>query len=60
MLATIFLFVVLVFIRRRVETSRRNQVRLEVKIAERTREIRLQKNKNRGAKKVARRREAQG
>jgi class 3 adenylate cyclase/predicted metal-dependent HD superfamily phosphohydrolase len=45
MLATIFLFVVLVFIRRRVETSRRNQVRLEVKIAERTREIRLQKTK---------------
>ncbi|MFN5505198.1 MAG: adenylate/guanylate cyclase domain-containing protein [Flavobacteriia bacterium] len=36
---------VFVFIRRRIETSRRNQVRLEVKIAERTKEIRLQKTK---------------
>ena len=48
-LSGLFLFVllilILVFIRRRIESNRRNQVRLEVKIAERTKEIRLQKTK---------------
>ena len=43
--ASVFLLLLFVFIRRRIETSRRNQVRLEVKIAERTKEIRLQKTK---------------
>ena len=43
--ASVFLLLVFIFIRRRIETSRRNQVRLEVKIAERTKEIRLQKTK---------------
>jgi class 3 adenylate cyclase len=41
----VVLMLVLVFIRRRIESNRRNQVRLEVKIAERTKEIRLQKTK---------------
>ncbi|MEN9699863.1 MAG: hypothetical protein RLZZ301_1061 [Bacteroidota bacterium] len=41
----LFVFLVLFIIRNRIEESRRNQVRLEVKIAERTREIRLQKTK---------------
>ena len=41
----ILFFTVFIFIRSRIERSRRNQVRLEVKIAERTREIRLQKTK---------------
>ena len=45
MAASVFLLLVFIFIRRRIETSRRNQVRLEVKIAERTKEIRLQKTK---------------
>jgi len=45
LIAALFLLVIFVFIRRRIETSRRNQVRLEVKIAERTKEIRLQKTK---------------
>ncbi len=45
LVATIFLLIVLIFIRRRIETARRNQVRLEVKIADRTKEIRQQKTK---------------
>ena len=45
-LTTIILFfAIFIFVRSRIERSRRNQVRLEVKIAERTREIRLQKTK---------------
>jgi class 3 adenylate cyclase len=43
--SVILFFAVFIFIRSRIERSRRNQVRLEVKIAERTREIRLQKTK---------------
>ena len=45
MAATLLFLLVFIFIRRRIEISRRNQVRLEVKIAERTKEIRLQKTK---------------
>mgnify|MGYP002149688088 CR=1 FL=1 len=45
MAATLLFLLVFIFIRSRIETSRRNQVRLEVKIAERTKEIRLQKTK---------------
>ena len=37
-------FVVFLYIKGRIELSRREQVRLEIKIAERTREIRLQKS----------------
>ena len=43
--SVILFFAIFIFIRSRIERSRRNQVRLEVKIAERTREIRLQKTK---------------
>lgn len=43
--SVILFFTIFIFIRSRIERSRRNQVRLEVKIAERTREIRLQKTK---------------
>jgi len=43
--ATLLFLLIFIFIRSRIETSRRNQVRLEVKIAERTKEIRLQKTK---------------
>ncbi|MEY4894402.1 MAG: hypothetical protein RL751_1219, partial [Bacteroidota bacterium] len=45
LVATLLFLLIFVFIRSRIETSRRNQVRLEVKIAERTKEIRLQKTK---------------
>jgi class 3 adenylate cyclase/predicted metal-dependent HD superfamily phosphohydrolase len=45
LLIFVFLVFILIFIRRRIESNRRNQVRLEVKIAERTKEIRLQKTK---------------
>ncbi len=37
-------FVIFLYIKGRIELSRREQVRLEIKIAERTREIRLQKS----------------
>ena len=37
-------FVIFLYIKWRIELSRREQVRLEIKIAERTREIRLQKS----------------
>jgi len=37
-------FVVFLYIKGRIELSRREQVRLEIKIAERTREIRMQKS----------------
>lgn len=43
--SVILFFSIFIFIRNSIERSRRNQVRLEVKIAERTREIRLQKTK---------------
>lgn len=37
-------FIIFLYIKGRIELSRREQVRLEIKIAERTREIRLQKS----------------
>ncbi len=43
-IAFILALIIYIFVKRRIEFARREQVRLEIKIAERTREIRLQKS----------------